>query len=102
MTLHAALAVAALVAAGALFFAAPWRLLTVVALAAAGGEVAMGAGWLRVALPGAGTSLALGLALLVPGALHWWRASGKAAVTSSSVLAFVGALQVALTLLARR
>jgi hypothetical protein len=102
MTVHAALAVAALVAAGVLYVSARWRLVTALALAAAALEVAMGAGWLRLGLPGTATSLALGLALAVPGGLQWWRASGKLAVTSSAVLAFVGALQVALTLASRR
>jgi len=101
MTLHAALPLAALFAAAYLFFTAGSRLLSGVALAAAGAEVALSHGWIRLAIPGHTLSLALGAAIAVPAVALWWRAGGKGPLTGASVLAFIGLLQTGLALLAR-
>ncbi len=101
MTLHTALAFSALLAAGWLFFTSGTRALPLVALLAAGTEVALAQGWIRLALHGPTLSLALGGAIAVPAVIAWWRASGKGPLTASSVLAFIGLLQVALALLVR-
>jgi hypothetical protein len=101
MTLHTALALSALVAAGWLFVASPSRLLPGVALLAAGVEVALAQGWLRLALHGPTLALGLGAAIALPAVVLWWRAGGKGPLTAASVLAFIGLLQTGLALLAR-
>ena len=101
MTLHAALALSALLAAAYLLVAAGSRLLAGVPLAAAAAEVALSRGWIRVATPGSNLSLALGAAIAVPALVLWWRAGAKGPVTAASVLAFIGVLQTGLALLAR-
>jgi hypothetical protein len=94
MTLHVALAVAALAASIVLLFAAVGRPLAVVALVASGLEVAMALGALRLHVAGVPLGLVLGLALALPGLLAWLRASSKAAVSAATVVAVVGVLQV--------
>jgi uncharacterized protein YybS (DUF2232 family) len=94
MALHVTLAVAALVAAAALFLSASSRALATVALVAAGLEVAMAFGWLRLAVAGVPLGLVLGLALAVPGALAWLRASAKAAISAAAIVSLAGVLQV--------
>jgi hypothetical protein len=94
MTLHVTLAVAALVAAGALFLSASSRVLATIALVAAGLEVAMAFGMIRLAVAGVPLGLVLGLALAVPGALAWLRASAKAAISAAAIVALAGVLQV--------
>jgi hypothetical protein len=101
MTLHTALALSALLAAGWLLFTAGSRALPLVALGAAGAEVALAQGWLRVALHGPTLSLGLGAAIALPALVLWWRAAGKGPLTASSVLAYIGVLQVGLALLLR-
>jgi len=101
MTLHAALAVSAVLAAAWLFFASPARALAGVALLAAGAEVALAQGWLRLAWHGPTLMLALAAAIAVPGAVLWWRAGGKGPLTAASILAFIGLLQLSLALLLR-
>jgi hypothetical protein len=101
MTLHTALALSALLAAGWLFFTAGARALPLVALLAAGAEVALGQGWLRLSLHGPTLALALGGAIALPALVLWWRAAGKGPLTAAAVLAFIGVLQVGLALLLR-
>lgn len=101
MTLHAALALSAVLAAAWLFFTAGARALPLVALLAAGTEVALAQGWVRLALHGPTLALALGGAIALPAVVLWWRAGGKGPLTAASVLSFIGLLQVALALLAR-
>jgi hypothetical protein len=101
MTLHAALALSAVLAAAYLLLAAGSRLLAGVALAAAGAEVALSHGWIRLAIPGPTLSLALGAAIAAPAVALWWRAGGKGPVSGAAVLAFIGLLQTGLALLAR-
>lgn len=101
MTLHAALALSAALAATWLFFTAGSRALPLVALLAAGVEVALAQGWIRLALHGPTLALALGGAIALPAVALWWRAGGKGPLTAASVLAFIGLLQVGLALLAR-
>ncbi|HET7826468.1 MAG TPA: hypothetical protein VFK90_14125 [Anaeromyxobacter sp.] len=94
MTLHVTLAVAALVAAGSLFLSASSRALATIALVAAGLEVAMAFGMIRLAVAGVPLGLVLGLALAVPGALAWLRASAKAAISAAAIVSLAGVLQV--------
>ena len=101
MTLHTALALSAVLSAAWLFFAAGARALPLVAMLAAGLEVALAQGWVRLALHGPTLSLALGAAIALPGVALWWRAGGKGPLTASAILAFIGLLQVSLALLLR-
>ncbi len=94
MSLHVALAVAALIASVALFLSAQTRALAVVALVASALEVAVSFRVLRLAVAGVPLELVLGLALAVPGVLAWLRASAKTAVSAAAVVAFAGVLQV--------
>ena len=99
--LHTALALSAALAAAWLFFTAGARALCLVPLLAAGLEVALAQGWVRLALHGSNLSLVLGGAIALPALVLWWRAGGKGPLTAASVLAFIGLLQVALALLVR-
>jgi hypothetical protein len=101
MALHAALALSAVLAAAFLLFTSGPRALAVVAFLAAGLEVALAQGWVRLSLHGATLSLALGGAIALPALILWWRAGGKGPLTAASVLAFIGLLQVTLALLLR-
>jgi hypothetical protein len=101
MTLHAALALSAVLAAAVLYFTSGARALSLVALLGAGLEVALAQGWVRLALHGPTLSLVLGAAIALPALVLWWRAAGKGPLTAASVLAFIGLLQVALALLVR-
>ena len=101
MTLHVALAVAALAASLVLLFSTVGRPLAVVGLVASGLEVAMALGALRLHVAGVPLGLVLGLALAIPGLLAWLRASSKPAVSAATTLALVGILQVALSIHAR-
>ncbi|HEY6002064.1 MAG TPA: hypothetical protein VIV57_04255 [Anaeromyxobacter sp.] len=94
MTLHVTLAIAALLAAAALFFSASSRALATIALVAAGLEVAMAFGKIHFAVAGVPLGLVLGLALAVPGALAWLRASAKSAISAAAIVALAGVLQV--------
>lgn len=94
MTLHVALAVAALAASALLLFAGARRTLAMVALVASGLEVAMALGALRLHVAGIPLGLALGLALAIPGLLAWLKASSKAAVSAAAIVALAGVLQV--------
>jgi hypothetical protein len=94
MTLHVTLAVAALVGAVLLFFSAQSRVVGLVALVAAGLEVAMAFGVLRLHVAGIPLGLVLGLGLAVPGLLAWLRASAKPAISAAAIVALVGVLQV--------
>jgi hypothetical protein len=101
MSLHTALALSAVLAAAYLLFTSALRALAVVAFLAAGLEVALAQGWIRLALHGPTLSLALGGAIALPALLLWWRAGGKGPLTGASILTFIGLLQVALALLLR-
>jgi hypothetical protein len=94
MTLHVTLAVAALAASAALFLSASSRALATIALVAAGLEVAMAFGVIRFAVAGVPLGLVLGIALAIPGALAWLRASAKAAISAAAIVALAGVLQV--------
>jgi hypothetical protein len=94
MTLHVALAVAALAASAVLLFSTVGRPLAVVAVIASGLEVAMALGALRLHVAGLPLGLVLGLALAVPGLLAWLRAASKPAVSAAAVVALAGVLQV--------
>ncbi len=94
MTLHVALAVAALVGTLALLLSGQSRVLATIALVAAGLEVAMAFGVLRLHLAGVPLGLVLGLALAIPGLLAWLRVSAKTAISAAAIVALVGVLQV--------
>lgn len=94
MILHVALAVSALAACLVLFFSSVGRALAVIGLAASGLEVAMSLGALRLHVAGVPLGLVLGLALALPGLVAWLRASSKAAVSASAIVALAGILQV--------
>jgi hypothetical protein len=96
MTLHTALAVAALVASIILFLAHASRGLALVALIASGLEVFMAFGWLVLHL--SSLQLLLGALIAIPGVLIWLRVSAKTAVSAATVLGLVGVLQVYLAL----
>lgn len=99
MTLHTALAVAALAASIVLFLAHANRGLALVALIASGLEVAMAFGYLALRVSGVPLQLVFGLLIAVPAVLMWLRVNSKTAVSAASILALVGALQVILPLL---
>ena len=101
MALHAALAVAALAASALLLVAGVARPLAVVALLASAVEVALAFAVIRLHVGGVPLGLALGLALAIPGLLAWFRATSKAAVSASAIVALAGALQVFAALGAR-
>ncbi len=95
MSLHAALALSALVASVALLLAHSSRTLALVALVASGIEVAMSLGLIHLSVAHLPLGIVLGLALAVPGVLAWMRSSAKTATSAAVIVAFVGVLQVA-------
>ncbi len=99
MTLHTALAVAALAASIVLFLAHANRGLALIALVASGLEVAMAFGYLALHVSGVPLQLVFGLLIAIPAALMWLRVNAKTAVSAASILALVGALQVLLPLI---
>jgi len=94
MSLHAALAVSALVASAALFLTAPSRVLAVIALVASGVEVAMALGVVHLAVAHLPLRIVLALALAIPGLIAWFRSGAKSATSAAAIVAFVGGLQV--------
>jgi len=101
MTLHVALALAALTAALLLLAFSPQRALSLVATAAAGIEVAIAFGKLQIGVAGVPLGLVLGVALALPGLLAWLRATTKPAISAAAVVAFTGIVQVAVHVVAR-
>lgn len=95
MTMHTALAVSALLSSLVLILASAARALPAIALVASGLEVLIALGYVRLGVAGVPLGLALGLGLALPGLFAWFRSSGKAAVASASIVAFIGLLQVA-------
>jgi hypothetical protein len=93
MTLHTALAFAAL-AGSALLFATGSRILAIIALLASGLEVAMTLGVLHIAVARLPLGLVLGLALALPGLIAWFRATAKPAISAATIVALIGILQV--------
>jgi len=100
MTLHTALAVAALAASIVLLLSHVSRGLAALALVASGLEVLMAFGWLvlHVASP-VPLQLALGALIAVPALLIWLRVTAKTAVSAATVLCLVGVLQLSLALM---
>jgi len=98
MTLHTALAASALGASGWLLATSPSRAWPLLGAVAAGVELALAEGWIRLALHGPTLGLALGAALAVSGAVLWYQSAGKGPLTAASVLAFIGLLQTALAI----
>jgi hypothetical protein len=100
MTLHTALAVAALAASIILFLSHVSRPLAALALVASGLEVLMAFGWLVLHLSSpVPLQLLLGALIAIPALLIWLRVTAKTAVSAATVLCLVGALQVSLALL---
>jgi hypothetical protein len=98
MNLHTALALSAFGFSVVLLLASASRALPAIALVASGLEALMALGYVRVGVAGVPLGLALGLGLAIPGLLAWFRSSGKAAIASASIVAFIGVLQVLLFL----
>lgn len=100
MTLHTALAVAALIASIVLFLNHASRGLALLAVVASGLEVLMAFGYLvlHVSSP-VPLQLLLGALIAIPAFLIWLRVNAKTAVSAATVLALVGALQVVLPLI---
>jgi hypothetical protein len=98
MTLHIAIAWGALLASAALLFLSTSRVLAVVAVLAAGLEVAMAYGLIQVRIPYVPLGLVFPLGLAVPGLVVWLRTSTKPAVSAAAIVAFVGVVQLAMFL----
>ena len=94
MHIPALLAWSALAAALVLLAASQSRGLAIVSVLAAGLEVLIQLGLLRLQVVGIPLGLVLGIALAVPALIVWFKATGKAALTSSSLAAFIGLVQV--------
>ena len=92
--IHAVLAYSGLAAALVLLAASQSRGLAIVSVLAAGLEVLIQLGLLRLQVVGIPLGLVLGVALAVPALIVWFKATGKAALTSSSLAAFIGLVQV--------
>jgi hypothetical protein len=92
--IHAVLAYSGLAAAMVLLAASQSRGLAIVSVLAAGLEVLIQLGLLRLHVVGIPLGLVLGIALAIPALIAWFKATGKAALTSSAVAAFVGMVQV--------
>jgi hypothetical protein len=71
------------------------RIYGAVALVASGLEALMTAELITFGVKGVSLGLILGGALLVAGALCYWRAAAKHAIAAASLVTAVGALQVA-------
>ncbi len=98
---HAVLAYSGLAAALVLLAAAQSRGLAIVPVLAAGLEVLIQLGLLGIHVARLPLGLVLGAALAVPALIIWFKATGKAALTSSSVAAFVGLVQIVVYALPR-
>lgn len=99
MTLHTALAVAALVASIVLLMAHASRGLALLALVASGLEVLTAFGYVALHVSGIPMQLVFGLLIAIPAVLMWLRVNAKTAVSAASILGLVGALQVLLPLI---
>ena len=88
------LSVVALVASILLVMRFKSRLYPVVAAIVAGLEVALALGLVSFGIKGISLTLVLGAILLVAGVLCFLKASGKTSIASSTVVTFVGAIQV--------
>ncbi len=99
--IHSVLAYSGLAAALVLRAASQSRGLAIVSVLAAGLEVLIQLGLLRLHVVGISLGLVLGVALAVPALLVWFKATGKAALTSSSLATFIGLVQVVVYALPR-
>lgn len=88
------LAWSGLAAALVLLAASQSRGLAIISVLAAGLAVLIQLGLIRVQVAGVPLSLVLGIALAVPALMIWFKATGKAALTSSALAAFIGLVQV--------
>jgi hypothetical protein len=92
--IQAVLAYSGLAAALVLLAASQSRGLAIISVLAAGLEVLIQLGLLRLQVVGIPLGLVLGIALAVPALFIWFKATGKAALTSASLAAFIGLVQV--------
>ena len=92
--IHAVLAYSGLAASLVLLAASQSRGLAIVSVLAAGLEVLIQLGLLRLQVVGIPLGLVLGIALAIPALLIWFKATGKAALTASSLATFIGLVQV--------
>lgn len=93
MSLATTLAVVALVASIALL-AMPRRMYPTLAVLASALEVAMAFGVASLEVQGVSMRLLLGAILVVAGAITWVNSAAKPMVTASTVVIFVGTVQV--------
>jgi len=98
MTLQIAIATGVLAAAILLLVFSPSRLVPAIAVLAAGSELAMALGLVRVHVTNVPLGLVFPLGLAVPGLIAWWRSTTKAAVSTAAIVAFVGVLQTSMYL----
>jgi hypothetical protein len=89
------LVLAAAVAAVILVVQLPKQLWPIVAAIAAGLELLIRFGILRLSVRGVDLWLILGIALAVAGGMTWMKSTTKVAITAAAVVAFVGLIQVA-------
>jgi hypothetical protein len=89
------LAYSGLLAALVLFAAGPNRGLAVVAVLAAGLQVAIRLDLLHISIAHLPLSLVLAACLAIPALIAWFRSTSKAAVTAGAIAAFVGLCQLA-------
>jgi hypothetical protein len=93
--LHHALAYAGLLSALVLLAAGPSRGLAVIAVLAAGLEVAIRMDLLHISIPHLPLGMVLGAALAIPALIAWFRSTTKASITAAAIAAFVGLAQLA-------
>lgn len=93
-TVANAFALAALVASGFLLLGPAARVPAIFATAAAGLEVLMAYGVVRLSISGFPVSLVLAAVLLVAGVVAYLRVSAKGAVSAATIAVLVGIVQV--------
>lgn len=94
MTVANILIFAALAASLLLLFQARSRLWPIVATAASGLQAAFILGLVQFSLKGVPLAILLAAALTIAGLMIWIGASGKTQITSATVIALVGVVQV--------
>jgi hypothetical protein len=94
MRFHDALSLAALAASGLLLLTPQARAPAIAAAAAAGLELLMATGVLRVSAGGFPVTLVLGAVLLVASVIAYLRVTSKGAASAATVAALVGLAQV--------
>ena len=99
MHLATALAIAAFASSLLLLIQLKARLFPIIAAIVSGIELLLAFHILHFSLRGLNLMLVFGAALLVAGAIIWARTGGKTHITAATVIALVGAIQIATVLL---